>query len=1047
VPTEYAYVEDRSPGQGRLGPRAWFGSNLPFIDLNGPWRFRLAAGLSDLSRGFEHPEFDDSGWADLEVPSCWQLAGYGAPAYTNVAYPFPVDPPRVPDANPTGEYRYRFEVPDGFPLPRAVLRFEGVDSCFAAWLNGGRLGDSQGSRLPAEFDVSGTLRPGRNVLAVRVHQWSAGSYLEDQDMWWLSGIFRPVRIVARGLADFFVHADFDPASGRGTLSVDTTVSGSPARLSVPELGLAGADPAGPHVIEDVEPWSDERPRLYAGELVADDERIAVGIGFRRVAATGGVLTVNGAPVMLRGVNRHEWDPRTGRTLSPETMLADVLAMKRHNINAVRTSHYPPDPRFLDLCDAYGLWVIDECDLETHGFAVAAWRGNPSDDPAWREAYLDRAERTVERDKNHPCVIAWSLGNEAGTGANLAAMAAWIRGRDGSRLIHYEGDHENCSYTDLYSRMYAGYAEVAAIGHRQEPRTVDPRYDVHRRGLPFLLCEYAHAMGNGPGGLRDYRELFEAHPRLAGGFVWEWIDHGIARTADDGTPYYAYGGDFGEEVHDGNFVIDGLVFPDRTPSPGLLEYKKVSEPVRITADPRARTIGVRNLHHTRDTGYLRWVWLLEEDGTLLGHGELAVPVIGPGRAGSVEWPGELTRLVDQVRAEEVWLTVSAVLREAESWAPAGHEIAWTQERVQPTAPMSQWGGCNRPNGPSGWFEAAPRDETAPESETAPGNETAPGGAAGRSAETGGAAGRGAETGGAAGMGAETGGGDAVTLAAELDGRDVITLGAARFDGGTGMLRELGGLKLDGPRLDLWRAPIDNDRPLVAGWRRAGLDRMHHKVLGVQADGAGLSVRTRVGAAGTELGMDVVYQWQADGDRVWLTVAVTPLGSWDVPLPRLGVALSLAGQEAELEWFGLGPGEAYRDSDSAVRVGRYRRTLAELQTPYVRPQENGNRRAVRWARLTRPDGAVLSISGDPVVDVTARPWSTAALAAARHTCDLKPDGRIHLHVDAAQHGLGSASCGPPVPAWHTLAAVPASFTIGLAAKGPDAGTTFRSGSSYE
>ncbi len=997
MPTEYAYVEDRSPGRGRLGPRAWFGSNLPFIDLNGPWRFRLAAGLSDLSRGFEHPEFDDSGWADLEVPSCWQLAGYGAPAYTNVTYPFPVDPPRVPDANPTGEYRYRFEVPDGFPLPHAVLRFEGVDSCFAAWLNGRRLGDSQGSRLPAEFDVSGTLRPGRNVLAVRVHQWSAGSYLEDQDMWWLSGIFRPVRIVARGLADFFVHADFDPASGQGTLSVDTTVSGSPARLNVPELGLAEADPAGPHVIEDVEPWSDERPRLYAGELMADGEHIAVRIGFRRIAATGGVLTVNGAPVMLRGVNRHEWDPRTGRTLSPETMLADVLAMKRHNINAVRTSHYPPDPRFLDLCDAYGLWVIDECDLETHGFAVAAWRGNPSDDPAWREAYLDRAERTVERDKNHPSVIAWSLGNEAGTGANLAAMAAWIRGRDGSRLIHYEGDHENCSYTDLYSRMYAGYAEVAAIGHRQEPRTVDPRHDAHRRGLPFLLCEYAHAMGNGPGGLRDYRELFEAHPRLAGGFVWEWIDHGIARTADDGTPYYAYGGDFGEEVHDGNFVIDGLVFPDRTPSPGLLEYKKVSEPVRITVDPRARTIGVRNLHHTRDTGYLRWGWLLEEDGTLIGRGELAVPVIEPGRSGAVEWPGELTRLVDQVGAGEVWLTVGAVLGEAESWAPAGREVAWAQERMQPTAPTGHWGGYNRPNGPSGRFEAAPRDETAPDS------------------------------------------------AAETGGGEVVTLGAARFDGRTGMLRELGGLELDGPRLDLWRAPIDNDRPLVGGWRRAGLDRMHHEVLGVQADGAGLSVRTRVGAAGTGLGMDVVYQWRAEGDQVWLTVAVTPLGSWDVPLPRLGVALSLAGQEAELEWFGLGPGEAYRDSDSAVRVGRYRRTLAELQTPYVRPQENGNRRAVRWARLTRSDGAVLSISGDPVVDVTARPWSTAALAAARHTCDLKPDGRIHVHVDAAQHGLGSASCGPPVPAWHTLAAVPASFTIGLAAEGPDAGTTFRSISS--
>ena len=1005
---DLAYVEDTGPGRGRLPARAWFESSLPVIDLDGWWRFRLAAGRHDLSGGFERTGFDDSGWAELGVPSCWQMAGHGAPAYTNVTYPFPVDPPRVPDANPTGEYRCRFAVPDGFPLPRAVLRFDGVDSCFAVWLNAVRLGDGKGSRLPTEFDVSGTLRHGQNVLAVRVHQWSAGSYVEDQDMWWLSGIFRPVRILARGLADFFVRADFDPGSGRGTLAVQITGPATgPARLNVPELGLARADPAGPHVIEGVEPWSDERPRLYAGEIVAGQERIAVRIGFRSVAVVDGVLTVNGAPILLRGVNRHEWDPRTGRTLTPETMLADVLAMKRHNVNAVRTSHYPPDPRFLDLCDRHGLWVIDECDVETHGFAFSGWRGNPSDDPAWREAYLDRAERMVERDKNHPCVIMWSLGNEAGTGANLAAMAAWIRERDGSRMIHYEGDHENCSYADVYSRMYAGLPEVTAIGHRQEPGTTDPAHDAHRRGLPFLLCEYAHAMGNGPGGLRDYQELFEAHPRLAGGFVWEWIDHGIARTADDGTPYYAYGGDFGEEVHDGNFVIDGLMFPDRTPSPGLAEFKKVVEPVRISVDLRARTIAVRNLHHTRDTGYLRWEWLLEEDGTEAGRGELTVPVIRAGQAGSVEWPSELTRLVDQVGAGEVWLTVSAVTGQAESWAPAGHEVAWAQERI---------------DGP-GAHEAAGGSGTAART-----------GAARTGAARTGAARTGAARTGAARTGAEG-------IAAKVEG-DTITLGAARFDGGTGELIGVGGLELDGPRVEVWRAPIDNDRPLVTGWRRAGLDRVHHKVLGVEVGGAGLTVRTRAGAAGTALGLDVVYRWSAEAERVWLTLAVTPRGSWDGPLPRLGVALSVAGEEGELEWFGLGPGEAYRDSESAVRVGRYRRTLAELQTPYVRPQENGNRRAVRWARLTRADGAGLTVLGDPVVDVTARPWSTTALTTARHSCDLRPDGRIHLHVDAAHHGLGSASCGPPVPAWHTLAAVPASFTIGLAGQGPGADTTVRS-----
>ena len=433
VPAEYAYVEDRRPGRGRLRPRAWFGSSLPFIDLNGSWRFRLAAGWSDLSRGFEHPEFDDSGWAELPVPSCWQLAGYGAPAYTNVTYPFPVDPPRVPDANPAGEYRRRFEVPGGFPLAHAVLRFEGVDSCFAVWLNGVRLGDGQGSRLPAEFGLSGTLRPGRNVLAVRVHQWSAGSYLEDQDMWWLSGIFRPVRIVARGLEDFFVHADFDPGSGRGTLSVRTTVPtdpGVPGPADRARTGPGRRRPGGP-ARDRVRAVVRRAAAAVRGRDRAGDERVAVSIGFRRVAADGGVLTVNGVP----------------------------------------------------------------------------------------------------------------------------------------------------------------------------------------------------------GGLRDYAELFEAHPRLAGGFVWEWIDHGIARTAADGILYYAYGGDFGEEVHDGNFVIDGLVFPDRTPSPGLVEYKKVSEPVRIGVDPRARTISVRNLHHTRDTGYLRWRWVLEEEGAALGRGELAVPAMQAGRAGA------------------------------------------------------------------------------------------------------------------------------------------------------------------------------------------------------------------------------------------------------------------------------------------------------------------------------------------------------------------------------------------------------------------------------
>lgn len=953
-----AYVADRGPGHGRLAPRAWFTSSRPAIDLDGQWRFRLAAGLGDLTAGFEAPDFDDAAWGLLAVPSCWQLAGYGQPCYTNVRFPFPVDPPLVPDANPTGEYRRAFDVPGGFPADRAVLRFEGVDSCFAAWLNGDSLGDGKGSRLPTEFDVSGALRPGRNVLAVRVHQWSAGSYLEDQDMWWLSGIFRPVRIIARGLDDFFVHAGYDPANGLGTLTVDTS---GPARLTIEALGLRDADPAGPHVFEDVTPWSDEQPALYHGELTAGDERIPVRIGFRLVSTEGGVLRANGRPLLLRGVNRHEWHPRTGRTLTPETMLADVLLMKRNNINAVRTSHYPPDPRFLDLCDEYGLWVIDECDLETHGFELAGWRGNPSDDPAWRDAFLDRASRMAERDKNHPCVFAWSLGNESGSGRNLAAMADLLRARDGSRLIHYEGDHLSCAYVDLYSRMYAGYEETAAIGHRLEGRTPDPADDAHRRGLPFMHCEYAHAMGNGPGGLRDYQDLYQALPRLAGGFIWEWIDHGIERTADDGTRYYAYGGDFGEEIHDGNFVADGLVFPDRTPSPGLAEYKKVIEPVLVAIDPTARTITIRSTHHTRDTGYLRWDWLLERDGTEVARGELHVPPIAAGGTALAPWPLTSPPAGDG----EHWLTVTGILAADTPWAPAGHEITWAQALISPAA---------RP---------AP-------SRLVP-HEAVP------------------------------------------DAR--IAIGPAVLDRRTGLLTRIGDVEADGPRLDLWRAPIDNDRLGWAGpppeqqWRLAGLDRLHHKLIDVSADGAGVSVHTRVAAAAAQNGMDVVYRWRADDDRAWLTVSVTPFGPWDCPIPRLGVALSVPGTAGEVEWFGLGPGEAYRDSETAARVGRHRRTLAAVQTPYMFPQENGNRRHVRWARLTLPDGGTLAVHGRPLFDLTARPWPTAALDRARHTSDLHPDGRVHLNIDIAHHGIGSASCGPKLPDRYALTVSPVTFTIGL------------------
>ncbi|MFI7065537.1 glycoside hydrolase family 2 TIM barrel-domain containing protein [Kribbella sp. NPDC050124] len=653
------YYEDPGPGYGVLPPRAAVRSDVPAISLNGSWRFHYAESVGEA--GFERVDFDDSDWDSIPVPSSWPMHGYGRPIYTNQPYPFPVDPPYVPDENGTGDYRLEFDAPWDGP---AVLRFDGVDSCARVWLNGVELGVTRGSRLPSEFDVSSVLRVGRNVLAVRVHQWSSGSYLEDQDMWWLPGIFRDVTLLARrSVTDVFVHADYDHRTGAGTLLVES-VPGAVVR--VPSLGVEVA--AGESVtVADVEPWSAEVPRLYDAVVETPDETVSLRIGFRTVAIVDGVLTVNGRRLLFHGVNRHEHDPVLGRVVPEHRLRQELLVMKQHNINAIRTSHYPPDTRLLELCDELGFWVMDECDYETHGFFLLGWRGNPADDPAFEAASVDRMRRLVERDKNHPSVIMWSLGNEAGVGRNLTAMASWTRERDPSRPVHYEGDL-TCADVDVYSRMYTSHAEVEAIGKRAEKPLEDPRLDARRREMPFVLCEYSHAGGNGPGGLPEYEELFHRYERCQGGFLWEWMDHGIRRP--DGS--YAYGGDFGEELHDGNYVLDGLVFPDLTPKPVLLEARKAFEPVHLTASDGVLLI--TNRYDVADTSHLTLLWELADEGEPIARGNLDMPVITPG--------GEATVVLPSLPAQnrERWLTIRAVLRADTPWAPAGHEVAATQAKV-------------------------------------------------------------------------------------------------------------------------------------------------------------------------------------------------------------------------------------------------------------------------------------------------------------------------------------------------------------------------------
>ncbi|MET9540838.1 glycoside hydrolase family 2 TIM barrel-domain containing protein [Streptomyces sp. NPDC006553] len=967
------WYEDVSPGRGTLPPRAWYArSDAAALSLNGDWAFRLSPTADAEDESFAAPDFDAGAWGAVTVPGHWVLqnTAYGGPAggrygdasageydgpvYTNVRYPFPVDAPHVPTENPTGDHLRRFDLPADWPAAGgAVLRLDGVESCARVWLNGTELGEFKGSRLAHEFAVGHLLKPRDNVLALRVHQWSSGSYLEDQDQWWLPGVFRDVTLLHRpegAPGDFFTHASYDHVTGTGTLRVECDV---PGRVTVPELGLDLA--TGEAATVPVEPWSAEIPRLYEAELAAGGERVPLRVGFRTVAVENGVLTVNGRRVLFRGVNRHEFHPEHGRSLDLATMRQDVELMKRHNINAVRTSHYPPHPAFLDLCDTYGLWVIDEGDLETHGFEESAWEGNPVDDPRWTPALLDRAARLVERDKNHPSVVMWSLGNECGTGTGLTAMARWIRDRDPSRLVHYEGDR-SCADTDVYSRMYPPHAEVDEIGRRADEGPEN------RRRLPFILCEYAHAMGNGPGGLADYQRLFETHERCQGGFVWEWIDHGLVHPVHG----YGYGGDFGEELHDGNFVCDGLLFPDRTPSPGLLEYKKVVEPVRIAAGGDAGTVLVTNGHDVADLAHLAFTWSFLADGESLAAGPLEVPALAAGASARITLPAPPAH---PVHAETLW-TVRALLAHDTAWAPAGHEIAWGQ--IPATAP-------------------ARRTPLPPLRPTRTDDRTA--------------------------------------------------LGPAVFDSRTGLLLALGSLPVTaGPRLDVWRAPTDNDEgapwqpderhgPL---WRALGLHRMRHRTDEVVTKEAGLTVRSRVAPAASDVGLRTTYRWTSDGTALRLDVEVVPEGDWRVPLPRLGVRLGLPAALDRAVWYGAGPGEAYPDTREAARLGHWEATVDALHTPYLRPQENGARIATRWVELTSPTAGV-RVEGDPVFAFTARRWTTAQLDAAAHRGDLVPGDTLWLHLDHAQHGIGSQSCGPGVLPEYRLDAAPAAFSLAFTSLG--------------
>ncbi|EMA38018.1 glycoside hydrolase family 2 TIM barrel-domain containing protein [Halococcus hamelinensis] len=999
-----------------------------FRSLNGFWNFSLVETPADTPDGFHDPDFDDGDWDELRVPRNWQTAGHGEPHYTNVVYPFPVDPPNVPTENPTGLYRRSFTIPEGWSERRIRLRFDGVDSAFHVWVNGERVGYSEGSRLPSEFDITESVSPGENSLAVRVYKWSNGSYLEDQDMWWLSGIFRDVSLSAKPtvqVRDVDIRTEPDDEFEDWTLRGVADVSNvgetrSSARVTAAlrdedglELGVdfsettVALDPGATEevrfeaVVEEPGRWTAETPARYHLTLtvVEGDSSIVVSqpVGFRDVAIEDGRLLVNGEAITVRGVNRHDFHPDWGRTVPVSVMREDIELMKRHNVNAVRTAHYPNDPRFYDLCDEYGLYVLDETDLECHGLEKVGSTPHLSDDPTWEATYVDRMVRMIERDKNHPSVIVWSLGNESGFGVNHERMAEATRERDPTRPIHYEPD-EDQRVSDIIGPMYPPFDQLDA-------------WAADDLDHPVILCEYAHAMGNGPGNLREFWDRFDEHDQLQGGFVWDWIDQGLRQRTDDGTERFAYGGDFGDEPNDGNFNVNGLVLPDREPSPGLVEYKKVIEPVVLRdAGRRFGEIVVENRYDFRSLDGLDASWSLRADGVETQDGSLPLPTVGPGEEATVEVPVAPDRL--DADAENV-LTIEVSLAHGTRWAKRGHTVA------------------------TGQFEL-------------PGSDLGTRSLPGPSRETRGA------------------------LTCDATDRGIVVSNPAFelvFDDTFGRIdsfRYRGRDLIDrGPTVGFWRAPTDNDRGLPLArtflsrmtrrqetgtrveasdvrtvgfeqlWREARLDELGFRADEVACESTDgervvVDVVGRIAPPIYDHGFAVEQSYTIERDgSVSVETAIEPEGDLSMlpSLPRVGLDLALDGSLDRATWYGRGPGESYVDSKEAALLGRYSRPVSELHTPYVRPQENGNRTDTRWVAFADRRGVGLRVIGNESFDFSAHHYDTTDLTAADHDHELPRREAVSVSLDHDHCGLGTGSCGPATLLEYRIEPQPFAFRFDL------------------
>ncbi|WP_179281015.1 glycoside hydrolase family 2 TIM barrel-domain containing protein [Paenibacillus sp. XY044] len=969
--------------------------------LNGIWDFHYAESPIAVPEGFQQPGYALSeDWHPIPVPSNWQLHGYGRPQYSSCPYPFPVDPPHVPKLNPTGCYRTEFQVRDDWKEREIYIVFEGVDSAFELWVNGQSAGYSEGSHYTSEFNITHFLKLGSNVLAVQVYQWSKGSYLETQDKWRLSGIFRDVYLIAEcaaGVRDVRIRTNLSEDYTSGELEIDIDLVNRRRRASAPfqlDISLFNArmecilkrqydSVLQPGPLEDVKVnmletvqaprlWTAEDPQLYSLLItVRDQETSAVQevrrleVGFRDVRIADGRMLVNGKPIVIKGVNRNEFHTERGAVITMEDMKQDILLMKRHNLNTVRLSHYPNDRRWLELCDRYGMFVIDEADLETHGFALTGERVNQeipgfargaaesclSDHPDWSPMYIDRAKRMVERNKNHPCIIVWSLGNESGYGQNHDAMAAWIRSVDSTRPIHYERAYD-AETVDIVSTMYPSVDMLKQEGEKQDAR-------------PYLMIEYGHAMGNSVGNLREYWNIIDEYPRLLGGLIWEWRDLAILQKNEQGDAWYAYGGDFGEEPHSGSFCIDGLLFPDNTPKASLLEYKKVLEPVRVSYSHDGEALVIENRYDFLSLSHLLGTWKVYRSGEAIQAGELPALDTPSGERSEVKLPfDKQTWAMDG----EYWLHVSFTLRHAAPWAEAGYEMAWADLPLPLGVPREPQVMLPDVLEAAASIMEPVHQLTAEESRKA----------------------------------------------IHIRGDDW----KAVLDKATGKLTtwEYQGIPLlvEGPVINLWRAPLDNDIHLAKAWRAAGYDRLHTDVRELSFmpdDGRGCTVQVElvIGARGAlPLFRSNLTHLFTSGGALQLTQSIEPLRELP-PMPRLGIRLGIPRRFHNVTWFGRGPHECYPDRKESGKLGIHGGLVEEQFVPYIKPQENGNKADVRWGRYSDDQGSGMVITSAGLFHMSAHYYSVEELARKKHVHQLSPLDHIELKLDSDQSGIGNHSCG--------------------------------------